>query len=382
MTAAAEGSPACIACREPIRAGATKCPHCGSSQRPERLRLVGALLKWIGGLTAVISLVIGAASVTQLYTGWRERSEAVDQLLAAARLELEAQDYDGGWTLLEDALRLNPSARTVRAFQVPFAIAWLRNIRVPAKSGFSGVVNRLLPVLYRGATDPDAVRAADAFAHIGWGNYLKWRDGDRQVDVELPYRRALERDPANPFAHVYWGQWLLNRHPPDDADVAAARQHFAAALQSGRAREYVVTIALYAWLDSPYKAREAEALRLAETARRAGEEVRSGLRAKLQYLFEALADPNDATVTAALARFTAGVPVDALAPLYRWIVRETPAPSGFDAVRRHYIEGRLLEAAGDRAGALALYRQIAASATPYTRFVQTVLEPAIARTGG
>ena len=43
-----------------IQSGAKICPQCHSYQSPQRWKILGMFLKWIAGLTAIITLILGA----------------------------------------------------------------------------------------------------------------------------------------------------------------------------------------------------------------------------------------------------------------------------------------------------------------------------------
>ena len=75
---------------------------------------------------------------------------------------------------------------------------------------------------------------------MGWADYLRGGlAGSGGPDPEKHYRTALEADPANVYAHAMWGFELL-RDPRSPTALAEAKQHFTAALATGREREYPV----------------------------------------------------------------------------------------------------------------------------------------------
>ncbi len=88
------------------------------------------VLKWMGGITVVISLVLGTVQINGLYSDWQERKVAVSQLIEAAALQTDASDYKGAWKLIDEALNLNPSSLSARQQQMTIAMVWLRNIQV------------------------------------------------------------------------------------------------------------------------------------------------------------------------------------------------------------------------------------------------------------
>jgi hypothetical protein len=232
----------CVACREFIQPDAKICPHCHSSQYKSRLKKAGDLLKWIGGIAAIVSLVIGMSRINNIFQNWRERNEAVSELVQAAEMQKETGDYPGAWRLLDEALKLELGSKLAREKQVRLAMIWLRNVRTEGSASFKDIVDKLLPALYRGATSANERTAADVFAHLGWANYLQHREGMTWLDVDAQFQRALELDPENVYAHVMWGYWMLwpgNRQKYEDSNLNSAREHFATALKSGQQRAFI-----------------------------------------------------------------------------------------------------------------------------------------------
>ena len=54
----------CAACQEIIMEGALVCPKCRSPQQPQRWGTFFSVLKWIGGFTAIISVIIGVKQIS------------------------------------------------------------------------------------------------------------------------------------------------------------------------------------------------------------------------------------------------------------------------------------------------------------------------------
>lgn len=117
------------------------------------------------------------------------------------------------------------------------AMRWLRDMRVVSgQQKFGDLVAQAQPLLLQGmarAVSPE--RRADLRAHIGWGEYLRSRDGTVGLDPVAHWQRALAEDPANAYAHAMWARQWLER--PGHFDEA--RTHFAAAVASGRSRPFV-----------------------------------------------------------------------------------------------------------------------------------------------
>jgi len=373
---------ACVACREPIRSGARICPHCGSSQKAEGLKIVGTVLKWVGGVTAVVSLVIGTASVQELYESWRQRESAIAELVAAAKIQQESRDYEGGWLLLKEALELEPASENVRRFQIPFAMEWLRHVRVPEGKSFATVVDPLLPVLYRGAADERTTVAADVYAHIGWANYLKRRAGNYLVEIDAHFARALKLDPGNAYANAFAGHWTLNPvNPSSDTEsaVAQAERHFEIALKSDRDREFVANLTLAALLGSSRNDAVRASLNFLDLLRTMGVPVSVPALERAKQLFRPIASQDPQNGARKLAVLVQHMPADSLRRLYGWIDSLLPPQRGSEGAARRFIAGRLAEETGDTDAALAAYRAIAADGDSGSAYVENVVRPAIRR---
>lgn len=222
---------------------------------PPRSRLEKSL-KWIGAVTAVLSLVFGLNQLTLLISDVRERQRQIAELSAMAHQQQEAADYEAAWASFEQALKIAESGGrlakltgqlgeervALRTAQEDLAMQWLQNISKSQNQTFSTIVDKLVLALNRGMAHAAGARQADLLAHIGWANFLRWRDGHQNLNPEQQYRQALALDSANPYAHVHWGHWMLWRREKFEE----AKAHFTAALAAGRARDYVRRVQLAA----------------------------------------------------------------------------------------------------------------------------------------
>jgi hypothetical protein len=60
---------------------------------------------------------------------------------------------------------------------------WLENARATEGKGtFSDIASKVQPVLSRAALAADNRRAANAPAHLGWGDFLRSREGQRGLE--------------------------------------------------------------------------------------------------------------------------------------------------------------------------------------------------------
>lgn len=272
----------------------------------------------------------------------------VDGLIKAARLQREAKDYEGGWKLLSDALKLQPESLEVKREQVQLAMDWLRNIHALEPHTFTEYVNQVLPSLYEGAGRETGTLAADIYAHIGWANFLKFRDNDRHLEIEEQYKKALSLDPDNPYAHTMWGHWILSEK--EDGKLSEAQQHFASALKTGRDRPYVRELQFTALQWGEKIEDEIESIRVGNEMRKNGEVLPLKIK---ESILEGVY----------LRRFREEIwnrlpsilpPAEHLAT-FNWFTDGVERLKRFPYSYEALIQARLTEAAGDYAKALSLY---------------------------
>jgi tetratricopeptide (TPR) repeat protein len=157
-------------------------------------------------------------------------------LIASAKLQHTSGDYAVAWDGYAKALAICPDNTDAGHQQQRLAMDWLDNIRVTSgKETFTDIVKRVEPVLSRAAVDKDDVLAADALAHLGWGDFLRSRDGQTGLDPVRYYQQALNRDPRNAYAHAFWGHYLLVK----GEDLNQAKAHFDQALSTISTRAFV-----------------------------------------------------------------------------------------------------------------------------------------------
>jgi hypothetical protein len=323
--------------------------------------------------TVIVALLIAASAWLGLppYLERREQNAKAAVLVQKSKAQAEAGDYADAWKLLEQAIAVAPASREVFEAQEQLAMRLLRYAGVNSSGGsreyFEDLVKRTSPVLSRGTSGAKGERLASLLAHMGWADYLRGgRAGSGGPDPTQRYRSALEADPGNVYAHAMWGFELLRKRNSPEA-LAEAKKHFAAALQSGREREYLRTLQVSAllqtysnaWIEDPE--RHKEALRVANEVRTGGETTpkdwgTGSLRRKLWpiYYFHFAASDEQAP------RLDALPPAEHLA-LFRWLFPEDDLATGqggptlFDYL---YVRAHVEEYGGDRAGALASYRRV------------------------
>jgi Tfp pilus assembly protein PilF len=198
------------------------------------------VLKWIGALTAVISLILG---VRQLVTIVGDRAERARQTaerareseasVAIARQQADRGEFAAAWRTLDQAEQ-QAHAKAVDDARLEVAFRWLEEASKPAGQPFSSITDVVVPTFDRALLDANHPRRADILAHLGWATFLKSRDSG-SGDPTPTYRQALAIDPQNPYANVMLAHWLLwNRQP-----LEAAQPYLAAAVAAVRARPFV-----------------------------------------------------------------------------------------------------------------------------------------------
>ena len=118
----------CVGCLENMLAEALICPKCGTHQKPQRWATIFLVLKWVGGLTAIISLVIGINQLSGIVKEYNERDESIHQLVSASKLLINMKDYQAAWGVIQKAVTISSSSQAAFNQQVDVAMAWLRNI--------------------------------------------------------------------------------------------------------------------------------------------------------------------------------------------------------------------------------------------------------------
>jgi len=303
-------------------------------------RSVSQILKWVGGITAVLSLIFGVAQLWNSVFGFTSKRRHVNELLAIGRVQLEQGDYRAAWASDSAAGLLAGDDHAVRRAQEDVAMAWLEESRLAEGESFSGLASRLTPVLQRGLLDAKGQRKADLLAHLGWAEFLRSRDGAGGRMPDSLYRQALAVDSQNVYAHAMLGHWVLWRR----GSLDEARAHFAAALAQGRLHGFVRHMQVAALSNARDDPAGDELVRVANDMRVHNEPLDDQTRSALGtvYFFRATAD------SASLRRLLTAVPAPDHLKTFQWVYGD----NGGDSLVNHYLLGLLQEAAGERDAAL------------------------------
>lgn len=243
---------------------------------------VGAkVLKSIGVLTAVISLVLGTRQIVNMIQENSARKSKAAELQAEATQLAASGLYSKAWETISQAVEMGASARLM---QVALAMEWLRNVRISPnqkEQSFAEIVNKLAPVLSRAAIDTSRREfAATVRAHIAWAGYLLFKEGDRSVKVDEQFTEALRLDSTNEYANALYGFWLL--YPGHEGmSINEANRHFAAALKSGQERKYIRRLMFSAYRNMQRADYQAQIIALANDMRKNNEPLERSERERI-----------------------------------------------------------------------------------------------------
>jgi hypothetical protein len=319
----------------------------------------------------VVALLVAGGAWLALppYLKWRQQEAEAAALVERGRSRAEAGEYADAWKLLEQANAVAPASRAVFEAQEQFAMERLRSAGLSywsARAGYENLVKTMLPVLARGTSAAKGERLANLRAHLGWAEYLRGgMAGVRGMDPLDHYRAALEADPANVYAHAMWGFELLRQRRRSPEALAEANQHFSAALESGRQREYVRAVQVSALLQTYTNVwiedleRQKEVIRVVNAMRTGNETKPKGwgpgaFKSKIWsiYYFGFVTGNEQTPLLEALP------PAEHLAT-FRWLFPEDDLPSdrgGQWIWDYNFVRAQVEEYGGDRAAALASYR--------------------------
>jgi hypothetical protein len=321
--------------------------------------------------------------ISSIFQNWRERQEAVSELVKAAEIQKETGDYPGSWRLLEEALDLEPGSKIAREIQVQLAMIWLRNIRTGGNQSFKNIVEKLLPALYRGATSANERTAADGFAHLGWANYLQYREGMTWLDIDAQYQRALQLDPENLYAHAMWGHWMLwpqNRQKYKGGNLAMAKNHFAAALRSGKETAFIRDMQFNALFNASGADVGVAVVKIANEMRKQNETIKYAYRQRV------IKNYTDLLYTSEYAqglsqKLRATLSIADLLETFHWLtesqdIRSNLSPTQAESYK--FLIAHFTEQKGDTQKALALYKLLKPELRPNSSF-HTRIDQAIER---
>jgi tetratricopeptide (TPR) repeat protein len=354
---AAEDKIKCIACWEPIMINASICPHCRTSQSPSKFRHLGNIMKWIGGITAVLSLILASIQLNRILEDTLERKESVTELVRASDLLAENSDYEGAFKLLDQALELSPASRAARERQVRTGMQYVRKFFLKPESEKLTLLDSIIPVLRRGAVHKDPKIAASAVSHLAWANYLK--ESENHI-VHNGFQNALAMDSDNVYAHSMWGSWCLQASPEECGETPLERSktaetHYFKAIDIKKEMQYVTEFIFFTLLEletypKKYLELSVEAIWYANELRIKGATLQEWIHRECALRYKTLLTRMDNSKGAAgtntddyyLKKLIERVSIDDLRTTYDWL----KLPQDEYRIERKRIRERLLKLAG------------------------------------
>ena len=242
-------------------------------------RMTGPWWRWFlrpQGLAVLVLVALLVAGSVWQGLSWhferREQTRQVTALLKQGQLQADSGNYANAWNLLEQAGAIHPVSNEVIDAQERLAMEWLENARGSDLTGsLKDIADKVSPVLSRGAVARKGERSADLLAHMGWGDFLRVRQGVGGLDPTQHYRRAIEIDPSNVFAHTMWGFEILRKR----GSAADANRHFRSPWKRSASVNTCGTCRSQRCYGRGTGV-ESEAIRVANEMRRAGETMPAG----------------------------------------------------------------------------------------------------------
>jgi len=306
-------------------------------------------LKIVGAIGATISFFLAVNQFTGVVQNFRIHHKEFREAMDAGDQAEKREDYRAAFDSFKHAIDLDPIDRKAQARETEAAMLLLENVHATAERSFTDTANTLLPVFDRALTKAKGADAADIQAHIGWANYLRYREGRREgVTIEENYKQAIEKDANNPYANAMWGHWILWQ----GGSLQDANVRFAAAVASGRHRAYVRELQLGALHNSQNDDTDAALIVAVNDMRKNGEPLSDAERRSILWdTISVRVHDRDR-----LVKILSSVPENEMEPTFH-LLNDSSAPDE-RKIDGSYIIANLREMAGDRAQALSLYQAL------------------------
>jgi hypothetical protein len=330
------------------------------------------LLKIVGAVSAALSFLLVINQATGVLQNFRIHHREFWEAMKIGEQAEQRQDYPAAFASFKHASELDPIDRKAQEQETKAAMLWLETAHGTPTRSFTDTANQLLPVLDRSLASAKGAAAADILAHIGWANFLRYRDGAREgVNVDGSLERALAIDKTNPYAHAISGFWILWQ----GGSLDSANEHFAAALASGRERAYVRGLQFAALINRQEEDTDRALLRFANEMRKNGESMSQDERAKV--LFNALKVrlySHDELVA-----ILSVLPTAEIEATVTWLGDGATDIWSEKGDARRFVLANLREVAGDRAQALSLYRALQSEMVGRNRALAPPVDEAVKR---
>jgi hypothetical protein len=313
-----------------------------SPTRPSAPDRVARVLKWVGAVTAVLTLVFGLRTLFTWISDTRMQRRQVTDLVETAQQQAKEKEFPAAWASLTRASQIRDTPEVDTAKE-DVAMAWLEDGHPGPDKPFATIVDAVAPTLDAALLHAQGTRRADILSHIGWGKFLRSRDSVTE-DPEPQYREAISIDPRNPYANAMLGHWIIW----NGGAVPEARPYFDAAVASGRALVFVRDFQLAALSDQGDD-EDFELIRVVNSMRQRHEPLDAETNRYVRWVYGIHVDRGPS------APF--GPPLSQILPVadqlatFEWLLAD-PNAAGTDELICTYVLGLLQEAAGQRQQAL------------------------------
>jgi hypothetical protein len=329
------------------------------------------LIAAIGIASGLIGyLTTGAQFFSDIEEYFQGRSE-LHSLIAAADDRLAQADYEAAWRANAKARQVAPRNAAAGGQQARIAMKWLENVHLSSSGGpqhFSDVVDPLKAALVERLAGTHGREKADVHAHIGWANFLRYRDGGPKSDIGEEFDAAIREDPDNLYGHVMRGFWILWEGGPIDK----ARGDLDLALRSSTDPAFsdgLITAGLTNITSDDFMA---AAIEYADKIRIAGRSIDERTKGRLIWYYTiCLHDRNR------LATIGRTLPPAEQILLLDWIRRGDISP--YDKRVATYFMAHFAEASGKRDAALRLFSDLARTAPDPREDVARLSQAAVSR---
>lgn len=325
-----------------------------SGQASRKATPAATALKWIGAAAAVVSLLLALNQITGLVQNFRIHHKEFSDAMKAGEQQQERGDYPAAFESFKHAAELDPIDRGAQKREAQTAMLWLENAHSSKDKSFTELANQLVPVLDKALSDAKGPAAADILAHIGWANFLRYRENPTDRDlVGRSYHDALRIDPQNPYAHAMAGHWILW----NNGKVEAANLEFSAALASRREHAFVRDLQLSAFNNEHSEAYDAQLLRIANEMRSNQEPIKAVYRSNTYNRVFTFRTDDPEGLTEVLSG--SGLKPEETLATYDWLA--APIAGDQDVRRvREFVVAFLAEMAGNTTEALSKYKSLQA----------------------
>ena len=236
----------CRSCAAPIRADASRCPHCREPQG--RTSFHRRPLAWIAAATTLLSLIFSGNQLVQAVAQSGANTRAVRGYIETARTLADAGDFEAAWSSIESARSLDPLGADVGAVESDVAVRWLlegtglptnwvprnRGNAAPPEQSPGQIAERLLIPLVTAATASEGETRADLEAVFAWCRFLRGREAlAHRRDIEPLLLAARESAPGAHLPNLLLGYWRAGIQ----GDPAGAEEPWRDAIRIEASRE-------------------------------------------------------------------------------------------------------------------------------------------------